>query len=265
MNDIKLFFENKKDYKLIVITRKEYEVRYNTLCLLEDLLKRYNINEEMCIINCIGLIPQRCVNQEEYYIINSIFPQYLWKICEKYKSRMIQPTTDCVFSGKRGNYTEEDEHDDVGIYGISKSLGEPKDATVIRTSIIGEEQYNKCSFLEFVKNNNILNGWENHIWNGITCYQYCKVIDKIISENLFWSGIRHICSPTSVTKYELANMIKEVYKLENNIVRYMAHERVDKTLQSIYEENRLLNISDLKNQIEEQKLFLESIQFKENE
>lgn len=119
---------------------------------------------------------------------------------------MIHPTTDCVFSGKKGGYVETDVHDELGSYGMSKSLGEPVGCTCIRTSIIGRELFNKKSFLEWVisNNNGTISGWSNHMWNGITCLEYCGVIEKIINEHLFWSGVKHIYSPTSVSKHEMA-------------------------------------------------------------
>jgi len=131
-------------------------------------------------------------------------------------------------------YTEADSHDETGHYGLSKSLGEPG-CTVIRTSIIGEELSNKKSFLEFVKNSSgSIQGWTNHMWNGITCLEYCKVIEKIITENLFWSGVRHVASPTPVSKYELARAIQTVFGVQTTIVETTGPAVCDKTLTSVY-------------------------------
>jgi dTDP-4-dehydrorhamnose reductase len=228
---------------------------------LEDLLKKkYNIDESTCVINCIGLIPQRKDNKlnSEYFLINSIFPQQLSVICYKYKAKMIQPTTDCVFSGKRenGNYTEDDIHDENNLYGMSKSLGEPFYSTIIRTSIIGREKNNKKSFLEWVisnsNNDNGINGWSNHYWNGITCLEYCKLIHKIINDNLFWDGVRHIFSPSPVSKYEMASMINNIFSLNIKINKIECNETINKTLNSKYLNNFEIKelyelINDLKN------------------
>lgn len=201
---------------------------------IEKALLEHGINESTCVINCIGAIPQRNQNPLNYYTVNGLFPHLLWSVCQKYKCRMIQPTTDCVFSGMRGMYTETDEHDESGHYGLSKSLGEPS-CTVIRTSIIGEELSNKKSFLEFVKNSSgSIEGWTNHMWNGITCLQYCKVIEKIIAENLFWSGVRHIASPSPASKYDLACMIKDVFECTTAIVATEGPNVCDKTLMSVH-------------------------------
>ena len=266
-NYIKSYFTKMTTYKVICVTRKEYEIIPDNISKLEKFLlsmisesesesksESKSESENTCIINCNGLIPQRVdkAQYDSYYLINTIFPLYLSNICKKYNIKLICPTTDCVFSGKKGDYIETDFHDEINTYGISKSLGESINATIIRTSIIGEELQNKKSFLEFVKSSDTINGWENHLWNGITCYQYCKVIHKIISEDLFWNGIRHIYSPVKKTKYELACIIKRVYGLSVVINKCNTDNIIDKTLFSIYNTNTIFNIPSLEEQIYEQ-------------
>jgi dTDP-4-dehydrorhamnose reductase len=251
-NYIKSYFIKKTIYEVICITRKEYEITPDNIPKLDAFLLSM-ISENTCIINCNGLIPQRIdKTNSDSYLINTIFPLYLSNICKKYNIKLICPTTDCVFSGKKGDYIETDFHDEINTYGISKSLGEPINATIIRTSIIGEELHNKKSFLEFVKNSDKINGWDNHFWNGITCYQYCKMIDKIISEDLFWKGVRHIYSPVKKTKYELACIIKRIYGLYVTINKCNSDIMIDKTLSSIYSTNTLFNIPSLEEQLYEQ-------------
>ena len=174
------------------------------------------------------------------------------------KMKFIHVTTDCVFSGSKGNYVETDEHDEINNYGISKSLGElGYNTTVIRTSIIGEELKNKYSLLEWVKkhNNTTLNGYTNHHWNGVTCLQLAKIINKMINENIWWNGVRHIFSPTSVTKYELVNMINHTYELNNTIEPLETENAVNKTLNSIYDVNYTFDIPELDVQINELRAF----------
>ena len=168
--------------------------------------------------------------------------------------KFIHITTDCVFSGLKGNYTEIDEHDETNNYGVSKSLGElGYNATIIRTSIIGEELKNKYSLLEWVKKHNhtTLNGYTNHYWNGLTCLQLAKVVDKMINDNIWWKGVRHIFSPTSVTKYKLVKMINNTYKLNNIVEPLETENTINKTLNSIYDNNSNFNIPELNLQIEE--------------
>jgi dTDP-4-dehydrorhamnose reductase len=236
-------------FKNIEIFTPSYRISNNTKGSdIEAELLKCSIDSDTCVINCIGLIPQRNPdNIKMYYLVNSIFPHLLLEICRKYGAEMIQPTTDCVFSGIKGQYIETDTHDETNAYGMSKSIGEPPDCTVIRTSIIGEEVYNKRSFLEFVKTSKgQIYGWDNHLWNGITCLEYCKIIDTIISKDLFWKGVKHIFSPNPVTKYELACIIKDTYGLDVTILK-TSTETCDKTLNSIY--SNTFEISDIRQQI----------------
>lgn len=239
-------------YDVIPITKNEFNITTN-IDSLENFLISKKIDDKTCIINCVGLIPQRVGNNKtisinEYFLINSVFPQLLCKYSNKYLSKMVQPTTDCVFSGSKGNYTESDYHDEKNVYGISKSLGENLNCTIIRTSIIGEELTNKYSFLEWVKNSkDIIYGYNNHLWNGITCLEYAKIIKIIIQNDLFWSGVRHIYSPDIKSKYDLCCIIKKVYDVPIDIIKKEEGKLIDKTLKSIYPMN--FSIPSLEKQI----------------
>lgn len=251
-----------KDKECICFTRNDLDVSTVTYDKLENLFNKYTIHENDVLINCIGIIPQskniNDTSSRNYFLINSLFPNMLSTIASLNKMKFIHITTDCVFSGSKGNYVETDEHDEINNYGVSKSLGElGYNATVIRTSIIGEELKNKYSLLEWVKkhNNTTLNGYTNHHWNGVTCLQLAKIINTIIHENTWWKGIKHIFSPTSVTKYELVKMINDTYELNNTIERLETENAVNKTLNSIYEVNCSFNIPELDVQIKELRKF----------
>lgn len=241
-------------FTIVPLTRLNYDLFKLNIHSLEELLFNYNLEKDDVIINCAGVIPQaskqRSLNSKLYFTINSLFPVILSQLCDKYGAKMIHITTDCVFSGKDGLYNELSEHDETNDYGMSKSLGELCNATIIRTSIIGEELTNKRSLLEWVKSNEgrEINGYINHFWNGVTCLQLSQIIYKIIQDNLYWEGVRHIFSPRSVSKFELVSMINEIYDLNINILPFET-EKVDKTLTTIYESNSLFNIPDLEEQI----------------
>ena len=258
-NYINSLLSNK--YEIITLTRKDYNLSILNIDTLTNLLELKNLQKDDIVINCAGVIPQaskqRGLNTRLYFTINSLFPVVLSQICDKFRAKMIHVTTDCVFSGKDGNYNENSLHDEINDYGISKSLGELCNATIIRTSIIGEEVNNKRSLLEWVKSNQnkTINGYTNHFWNGVTCLQLSKVIYKIINENLFWNGIRHIYSPTSVSKYELVNMINQTYKLNITINKHETETNINKTIRTLYTENSLFDIPELDEQIKELYLF----------
>jgi dTDP-4-dehydrorhamnose reductase len=170
--------------------------------------------------------------------------------CTKY----IHITTDCVFSGTSGSYTEDSIHDETNDYGVSKSLGELGiDATVIRTSIIGEELKNKYSLLEWVKSHQDkeIKGFTNHYWNGVTCLQLSKIIEKIMMHKHYWKGVRHMFSPRPVSKYEIVGMINDIYGLNNKIIAHETETMVDKTILSKHNHCGMMNIPDLYTQITE--------------
>ena len=253
-----------KYYTNIVIIPVDFRITNSKLEMLDFVLEEHGIDNTTCVINCIGLIPQRYTNKSyhDYYLINSIFPNVLWTLCKKYEAEMIQPTTDCVYNGFRetGDYVEYEPPDETNHYGMSKSLGEPFDCTIIRTSIIGEELLNKKSLLEWVKtsneNSDIIFGWTTHKWNGITCLQYCKIVEQIIFKDLFWQGIRHFYSPTPVSKYELICMIKDTYNLKDLQIEIRTTDKiVNKTLKSTFSFITLFKIPELSEQINELKRF----------
>ena len=243
-----------KYFTVIALSRDDYDLSNLQIQTLDQLLLNNCIEENDIVINSAGVIPQaskqRTLNNRLYFTINTMFPVILSQICDKYRTKLIHITTDCVFSGKDGNYNELSLHDEINDYGLSKSLGELCNATIIRTSIIGEEQTNKRSLLEWVKSNKdqTINGFTEHFWNGVTCLQLAKIIYQIIDQNIYWRGVRHIFSPRSVNKYELVSMINKIYNLDINIIPFET-ERVDKTLSTIYETNNIFNIPDLEDQL----------------
>lgn len=220
-------------YNIKNITRKEFDITKDPENNLTELIVRDDI-----VINCAGLIHQRSPqNSEHYKQINSLFPFML----KKYTNILIHITSECVFNGKVGLYRETDKHDARDLYGISKSLGEPKDACVIRTSFIGEELRNKKSLFEWIKSKQFdkIDGYKNHKWNGTTCLELAKFIDKIITNKLLWKGTRHIFSPSCISKYDLIKMICDVYDFDVEVQEKNVEPKYA-TLSTIYEG---LNIS----------------------
>ena len=240
--------------QVIPLTRKDFDLEELSVLSLKKFLEEKGLGVDDVIVNCAGVIPQaskdRELSKRNYYKINSILPIILSMLT----THMIHITTDCVFSGATGSYHEYSNHDEINDYGTSKSLGELCDGTIIRTSIIGEELVNKRSLLEWVisNENRTINGYSNHYWNGVTCLQLAKIIHKIISESTYWKGVRHIFSPTTVSKYELCAMISDIYDLNIKVKEYET-EKVDKSLSTVYEVHGI--IPELKEQLKEMRDF----------
>ena len=251
-----VYYNLKESYNVICIKRHQFDIENDSWTKLHHLLcdnLNYKIKENDIIINCAGIIPQKYKNDhfKTYIRVNTLFPHKLNEISKKIKCKFIHITTDCVFDGLKGNYSLNDSHSAKDIYGISKSQGEPEDATIIRTSIIGEELYGKRSLIEWVKSNKdgSIKGYTNHYWNGVTCFELAKYIKNIIYNNNFWLGVRHICSPNIVTKYELCCYINEIYNLNINIEKYEDSISKNMTLcgEDISENTIFSQIVELKN------------------
>jgi dTDP-4-dehydrorhamnose reductase len=205
-------------------------------------------------INAIGIIkPAMTKNIMDSIFINSIFPRMLSVECKSRKAKLIHITTDCVFSGKDGNYNENSPHDALDDYGKSKSLGEPTDCMVIRTSIIGPETNNFYSLVEWVKQQKgkEINGFTNHMWNGITTLQYAKICNQILNNDLYEEGLFHVHSPTEVSKFELVSMISDHYNIGAKITPTEAPIVIDRTLSTVKSMCEKLNIPEIKQQINE--------------
>jgi len=205
------------------------------------------------VINCIGIIkPFMKEDLTNNIYINAIFPRKLSDYCESKKVKLIHITTDCVFSGKDGNYSESSLHDCLDEYGKSKSLGEPNNCMVIRTSIIGEEIHKNASLISWAKSmrGKEVNGFLNHLWNGITTKRYAEICEEIIKNNLFEIGLFHIYS-NYLSKFELLHLINKKFDLQLKINQHFDNISIDRRL--ITHKNLKSNISfkSIQQQIEE--------------
>lgn len=228
----------KNFYNVIPLTRNNFniaETNFNGYDFYFD----GKLNSDDIIINAAGIIKQKSFTTKDLICVNSLFPHILAELKNKYKCNVIHVTTDCVFSGLRGNYDEKDLHDCTDDYGKSKSLGESSSLTNIRTSIIGEENQGKKSLLEWCRSNKNqqVYGFLNHTWNGVSCLELAKIIKTIIENNLYWKGTKHIFSPNNVNKYELVKCISDIYELNLNIETKNTEKHCHRTLTSIYKEN----------------------------
>ncbi|MCF8077814.1 MAG: SDR family oxidoreductase [Desulfobacterales bacterium] len=165
------------------------------------------------VVNAVGIIKQR--NTAKQHIpcieINSLFPHRLTEICENSGARMIHLSTDCVFSGARGRYREEDVPDAVDVYGRSKLLGEvdySKGCLTLRTSMIGPELLRKKSLLEwFLSQKGDIRGFKRAIFSGFTTMELSRIIEKILVEYPEASGLYHVSSHP-ISKYALLSLIR---------------------------------------------------------
>jgi dTDP-4-dehydrorhamnose reductase len=216
-----------------VATPERFDAKTIHAKTLETILQKEN---PTAVVNCIGIIKQRNATSKEMKKVNGEFPHVLQSACEKVGATLVHISTDCVFDGNRGKYTEEDPPDEIDSYGRSKAKGEPLGATTIRTSIIGSEKRNKLGLLEWVKSQQgkTVHGYTNHFWNGVTTLQLAKHIAEILDSGEYWKGVRHYFSPQDVSKYELVKMISDAYKLGVVVEPFETETPCDRTLRSVY-------------------------------
>ena len=197
------------------------------------------------IINCIGVIKpyidEKNKKSKNALLVNSIFPHNLNEANKFHKNAKIyQIATDCVFNGSKRNYLENSEHDALDIYGKTKSLGEVSDKSFfnIRCSIIGNEIGNYKSLVEWFKmqkKNSKLNGFSDHLWNGITTYVFAEIIKTIIIKKIFLPNVTHIIPKNKISKFELLKLFKKILNRSDiEIKKVLSNKKIDRTLGTIH-------------------------------
>lgn len=174
------------------------------------------------VINCIGIVKQLPAAHDPLssIAINALFPHQLAQICRKRGARLIHISTDCVFSGKKGNYKENDFADADDLYGRTKYLGEVdyENALTLRTSIIGRELSTNHGLIEWFlsQEGRTVSGYTNAIFSGLTTNALSDVIATVITDYPGMRGVWHIASEP-ISKYELLKLVKTIYNLDIEI------------------------------------------------
>lgn len=193
---------------------------------VEDFDNLHNLIMEIkpdVVVNCIGVVKQvsDAKNINKSLLINSLLPNYLKLLSSLYSFRLIHISTDCVFSGNKGNYKEEDICDASDIYGKTKMLGEinQHNCLTLRTSFIGPEIETNNGLLNwFINNNNEeISGYKNALFSGFTSMELSKIIKRIIIDYKYINGIYHLSSYT-ISKFDLLNLINDIFNLRKNII-----------------------------------------------
>jgi dTDP-4-dehydrorhamnose reductase len=168
------------------------------------------------VVNAIGIVKQRATAHDPVVSItvNSLFPHRLATLCTASHARLIHFSTDCVFSGRRGEYAEEDTPDPIDLYGRSKLLGEVEGPGVltIRTSIIGRELENRTGLLEWFlgQAGGRVPGYAKVIWSGVTTNFLAGVVGSLAQAPQSVDGISHLSGPP-LSKYELLLALNKAF------------------------------------------------------
>jgi len=230
-----------KAFEVYDITRNKEERINNFECdvtnfdSLFEILKKLNPDY---IINCIGvLIKGSLKDPSNAILINALLPHKLVQFSKAINAKLIHISTDCVFDGLKGGYSETDIKTAQDKYGLSKSLGEINDDKnlTLRTSIIGPELKNNGEglFSWFIKQNGEVNGFFESIWGGVTTIVLSDVIIKSIKDDL--TGLVHVTNGKPISKFKLLSLIKDKFELNNIDLKKVLGKKSDKSLKTKYD------------------------------
>lgn len=217
---VKLYFQEKGyEVKTTSISDKEdycFDVMKN-INDLEEFIKGF---KPEVVVNCIGILNQAAEDNKPLAVMaNSYLPHYADEVCKNNGAKFIHISTDCVFDGKKGEYTEISFKDATSFYGQSKALGEVNNdnSITLRTSIVGPDTNEKGIglFQWFMNQDGETNGFDKAIWTGVTTIELAKAIEKSIENNL--SGLRHVVNNQKIDKCSLLNLFKKHFNKEITI------------------------------------------------
>jgi len=197
---------------------------------LKELITNGNYDS---VINCIGILNRSAEQHKgQAVFLNSYFPHFLADVTENMDTQIIQMSTDCVFSGRTGNYTENSLRDGETFYDRTKALGELEDDQniTLRNSIVGPDiDSNGIGLLNwFMKQNGEINGYTGAMWTGMTTLQLAKVMEKAAVERAH--GLYNMVPDHNISKYELLRLFNHYFR--NDAIRIKPYDgfSADKTL-----------------------------------
>ena len=187
------------------------------------------------IVNALGRIKQKTEDPNNLYLANSLFPLHL-STRMRPEQHLIHASSDCVFSGRRGRYAIGDERDAEDVYGLSKALGEAAAQSgrcwVIRTSIIGPETGQGWGLMGwFLRQSGEVNGFTNHLWNGITTLEWAGIAWELMNGQLGAEGpLIQAGTWPAMSKCEVLRLIGKAWGLAVTVRPTEAKEAVDRSL-----------------------------------
>ena len=198
--------------------------------LLSDIIEKGDFD---AVINCIGILNQFAEQDKKTAVfLNAYLPHFLADVTKSLKTKIIHISTDCVFSGKKGGYTERDFKDGESFYDRTKALGELDDNknVTLRTSIIGPDlNPNGIGLLNwFLNSEGKVNGYLRAIWTGQTTLQLAKTIEAATEKNA--TGLINAVPEKSINKYELLCLFNEYFRNGSVTVNAVEGVILDKSL-----------------------------------
>ena len=190
---------------------------------LQDVVNAIADARPEVVVNAAGIVKQRPSAKETIASleVNALYPHRLAQVCRASGARLIHLSTDCVFSGRRGRYTEEDAPDPEDLYGRTKLLGEVTEAhcLTLRTSIIGLELHRKVSLVEwFLAQRGTVRGFRRAIYTGLTTREIARAIEHLLVEHRTLSGVWHLSSEPIAKLDLLATLARKLKRTDVEVV-----------------------------------------------
>jgi len=164
-------------------------------------------------INCIGLLNEEAARREgEALLVNGLLPHRLRRLAELTGGKLVHISTDCVFSGSRGSYREDDLPDGASAYAKTKAMGEVRQPPhlTVRTSIIGPELKDGIGLFQwFMKQRGTVPGYRQVLWNGVTTLELAKSVARMLEAGT--QGLVHLTAPAPISKYGLLLLFQDIF------------------------------------------------------
>lgn len=227
---------HEQGHDVMALTRRPFKFTKNIICDIYDLKSLEDAitqGEYDAVINCIGILNSDAeANKDKAVFLNSYIPHYLSAITKKLKTKLIHMSTDCVFSGKDGNYNENSFKDGEIFYDRSKALGEidnNKDLT-FRNSIIGPDMNENGIglFNWFMKQSGEISGYTKAIWTGVTTLTLAKAMEKAAQDNIV--GLYNLVNNETINKYGLLILFNKYFKDNQLSIKQSGNLKLDKSL-----------------------------------
>jgi dTDP-4-dehydrorhamnose reductase len=173
------------------------------------------------VVNCIGIVKQLSQSRDPLVAlpVNALFPHRLARLCALLGARLVHISTDCVFRGSRGGYTEQDPADPDDLYGRSKLLGEVNEphAVTLRTGLVGRELETRHGLVEwFLGESGAVRGFTRAVFSGLTTREMASLILRHVLPNPGLHGVWHV-SAAPITKHDLLVLLREAYDRRTRI------------------------------------------------
>lgn len=184
----------------------------------DTIVQAFAVAQPQIVINCIGIIKQLSTAKDPIIslTVNSLLPHRLAQLCTVAGARLIHISTDCVFSGRQGMYTEEDISDAEDLYGRTKYLGEvsAEPHLTLRTSIIGRELQTTTGLVEWFLGNRggRVRGYSEAIYTGFTTLALAEIIAQVIEHDTHLTGL-YQASSDPINKYDLLRLLREHFAI----------------------------------------------------